>query len=245
MPAISRVGIGRVAGTVGVNRPKCLLQKAPVDDIRKLCQRMLQIDNRVEPGSEQVPLAAVTSLPWSHEESTPRAHGTTESPLATGSNLQENSSKAACFWQISILAGSRFSRLIGVLLILHSGLLPNPWPVLSILRPQASKQRRQRGSRTSIPPNVTPWTSATRQGPGELQAGRQRVPNVWVPPCASALIFDPAEIPQTCAGAPSSNAHGLNDQTPDGWLRGFSSLVNLRFWQLLRRQNRWRVRSCS
>src|SRR3954447_5324131 len=55
-----------LAGAVRVDRSELLFQKAPVDRSRQLRQRMLHIDDLVEPRTKQILLAALPTLPWPH-----------------------------------------------------------------------------------------------------------------------------------------------------------------------------------
>jgi hypothetical protein len=83
-----------MAGTIGVHRTEAALEKAPVDRGRQFCQRVVHVDDLVEPGAEQVLLTAVASLFWSHPIHPLVPNGTTESSLAAGINLQEITLKA-------------------------------------------------------------------------------------------------------------------------------------------------------
>jgi hypothetical protein len=83
IPATSLVGSGR---GIGANCPEAILQKALVDRARPLRQRLVHVDDLVEPGSEQILL---TALLRPHLESSLVPYGPTESSLALGINLQE------------------------------------------------------------------------------------------------------------------------------------------------------------
>jgi transposase len=52
----------RMTGLVGVDRSELLLQEPPVDRVRKLPQRMLEVDDLVEPCPKQILLTALTPL---------------------------------------------------------------------------------------------------------------------------------------------------------------------------------------
>ena len=56
----------RPAGAVGVNRPELLFQKSPVDRPRQLHQRVVHVDDLVEPRAKQILLAAFPPFPWPH-----------------------------------------------------------------------------------------------------------------------------------------------------------------------------------
>ena len=56
----------RPAGAVGVNRAELLFQKSPVDRPRQLRQRVVHVDDLVEPRTKQILLAAFPPLPWPH-----------------------------------------------------------------------------------------------------------------------------------------------------------------------------------
>jgi len=59
-------GQRRPARRIRVNSAKGLLQKRPIDLARKLHHWMLQIDNLLQPRTEQVLLAGLALLPWLH-----------------------------------------------------------------------------------------------------------------------------------------------------------------------------------
>jgi hypothetical protein len=66
-PAISRVGNG--GWLVGVDRAELRFQKPPVDRPRQLYQRVVHVDDLVKPRAEQILLAGLPSLAWSHRKS--------------------------------------------------------------------------------------------------------------------------------------------------------------------------------
>jgi hypothetical protein len=69
----------RPAGIVVIDCTEPLFQKAPVDRARQLHQRPIHVEHLVEPGPEQVGLAALSALPRSHCPRTPRFVRTMES----------------------------------------------------------------------------------------------------------------------------------------------------------------------
>jgi hypothetical protein len=56
----------RPARLVLVDRPELLLQERPVDRPRKPHQRMVHVDDRVQPGAQKIGLSAIASLLWLH-----------------------------------------------------------------------------------------------------------------------------------------------------------------------------------
>ena len=98
---------GRMAGPVRIDRAEPLLQKAPVDRPRQLRQRMVEIDDLVEPRLEQIVLPAIAPLPWPHRITLHRADGGTESRPKPPFNLQEIKLIGQTFLQKQILAEPR------------------------------------------------------------------------------------------------------------------------------------------
>jgi hypothetical protein len=98
---------GRMARSVRIDRAEPLLQKAPIDRKRQLRQRMLQIDDLIEPRPEQIVLAAIAPLPWPHRITLHRADGGRESRPKPPFNLQEIKLIGPTFLQKQILAEPR------------------------------------------------------------------------------------------------------------------------------------------
>ena len=63
-PAICRQR--RPARLILIDRAELLLQERPVDRPRKLHQRMVHVDDRVQPRTQQVGLSALASFLWLH-----------------------------------------------------------------------------------------------------------------------------------------------------------------------------------
>src|SRR5262249_28862191 len=59
----------RLARLVGVDRAKLRFQKPPVDRPRQLHQRVVHVDDLIKPRAEQILLAGLPSLAWSHRKS--------------------------------------------------------------------------------------------------------------------------------------------------------------------------------
>src|SRR3984957_3752310 len=78
-PAISRVGSGGLSSLVGIDRPKPILKEAPVDRPAKLGQRVVHVDDLIEPRPEEIVLTAVPPLPRPHRITLRRADGGRES----------------------------------------------------------------------------------------------------------------------------------------------------------------------
>jgi hypothetical protein len=57
----------RLAWAILVNRAESLFQKSPVDGPRQLHQRVIHVDDLIEPRTKQILLAALPPLPWPHQ----------------------------------------------------------------------------------------------------------------------------------------------------------------------------------
>ena len=57
----------RLAGAILVNLAEFLFQKSPVDRPRQLRQRMIDVDDLIEPRTKHILLAGLPSLPWPHQ----------------------------------------------------------------------------------------------------------------------------------------------------------------------------------
>jgi hypothetical protein len=77
----------RLAGPVGINVAEGVLEKRPIDHLREIHQRMLEVDDLIKSGTEQVGLPAVFQFPRSHRI-TPRKNdpAETESRFEAGGN---------------------------------------------------------------------------------------------------------------------------------------------------------------
>src|SRR5450631_1140765 len=91
-----------MAGAVLVNRAKDLLQKAPVDLPCELRQRMIHVDDLVEPRAEQIVPPAVHTRHRLHGIISARLHSRRESRLQTDGNLQENTAHPREILQMKI-----------------------------------------------------------------------------------------------------------------------------------------------
>src|SRR5262245_51355482 len=85
----------RLTRLVGVDCPEPLFQKTPVDRPRQLHQRVVHVDDLIKPRAEQVLLAGLPLLAWSHRKfpaPSARASGITacDSTESSKSNLQGN-----------------------------------------------------------------------------------------------------------------------------------------------------------
>ena len=89
----------RVSGLVRIDRAEPPLEKAPVDRPAKLRQRVIEVDDLVEPGPEKIVLPAVPPLPGPHRITLRQADGETKSRSNDPINLQEKKSTAAAFLQ--------------------------------------------------------------------------------------------------------------------------------------------------
>jgi hypothetical protein len=88
-----------MSGVVGIDRAEPLLEKAPVDRSAELGERMVRVDDLVEPRPEQIVLPAVPPLPEPHRITLHQAYGEAESRSNDPINLQEKKSTAAAFLQ--------------------------------------------------------------------------------------------------------------------------------------------------
>jgi hypothetical protein len=59
----------RASGSVRVDRPTPLLKEAPVDRPRELHERVIEGDDLVEPGSEEIALPRLSTVLRPHETS--------------------------------------------------------------------------------------------------------------------------------------------------------------------------------
>jgi hypothetical protein len=85
---------GRTARNIGVNRPEVLLEKAPVDGLGELRQRMAYVDDLIKPRPKQILLPAVPPLLRPHRESPcSPLDGQKESRHRRRINLQENTAQ--------------------------------------------------------------------------------------------------------------------------------------------------------
>src|SRR6516162_8855094 len=78
----------RLARLVGVDRAELRFQKPPVDRPRQLHQRVVHVDDLVKPRAEQILLAGLPSLAWSHRKSPLYQPEREESRLAIRGNPQ-------------------------------------------------------------------------------------------------------------------------------------------------------------
>ena len=56
----------RAARIIGVDRPKLPLQEPPIHRAPQRHQRMLQVDDLIEPGAKQILLSSLPSFQWPH-----------------------------------------------------------------------------------------------------------------------------------------------------------------------------------
>jgi hypothetical protein len=85
---------------VGIDRPKPLLEKPPVDRPAELRQRVIHVDNLVKPRLEETGLSALPPLLGPHRIILRQIGGGRESPLSAPFNLQGNKPTAAAFLQM-------------------------------------------------------------------------------------------------------------------------------------------------
>jgi hypothetical protein len=56
----------RMAGIIGVDLAEATFQEPPIHRPRQLRQRMIHVDDLIEPGAKQILLARLTPFPWPH-----------------------------------------------------------------------------------------------------------------------------------------------------------------------------------
>ena len=66
-------------GIIRVDRPEPLFEKAPVDRPRELHERVIEVDDLVEPGPEEIALPRLPTFLWPHESPRCRLDETRES----------------------------------------------------------------------------------------------------------------------------------------------------------------------
>jgi hypothetical protein len=97
----------RMPGLVRIDRAEPFLEKAPVDRPTKLRQRVIPVDDLVEPRPEEIVLSAVATLLGPHRITLRQADGETESRQNAPINLQEIKLTAATFLQMQRIADPR------------------------------------------------------------------------------------------------------------------------------------------
>jgi hypothetical protein len=105
----------RLTRLVGVDRPEPLFQKTPVDRPRQLHQRVVHVDDLIKPRAEQILLAGLPSLAWSHRKfpaPSARARGITacDSKESSKPNLQGSRPATARRRQIRLLKRAQSSK---------------------------------------------------------------------------------------------------------------------------------------
>jgi hypothetical protein len=96
-----------VSGLVRIDRAEPLLEEAPGNRPAELRQRVIDVDDLVEPRLEEVVLPAVPPLLGPHRITLRQANGGTESRQNVPINLQEIKSNAVALLQMQILANPR------------------------------------------------------------------------------------------------------------------------------------------
>ena len=86
-----------MAGLVGIDRAEPLLEKLPVDHPAEFGERVIQVDDLVEPGSEKIVLSAVPPLPGPRRITLRQVDGETKSRPNGPINLQESKPADAAF----------------------------------------------------------------------------------------------------------------------------------------------------
>src|SRR6202022_5134380 len=85
----------RSAAAIGVHGAEFLFQKSPVDRPRQLHQRVVHVDDLIEPRTKQILFATPPTLPWPHRNPSARSHQTkritaSDSRESPHMHLQEN-----------------------------------------------------------------------------------------------------------------------------------------------------------
>src|SRR6516164_8521284 len=102
----------RLARLVGIDRAESLFEKTPVDCPCQLHQRVVHVDDLIKPCAEQILLAALPPLAWSHRKSlAPSARSRritpSDSKESSKSSLQGNRPAKAKNRQIRLLQSAK------------------------------------------------------------------------------------------------------------------------------------------
>jgi len=96
-----------MAGLVRIDHAEPLFEEAPIDRPAELGERVIHVDDLVEPRPEEIVLPAVPPLLGPHRITLRQANGGTESRQNVPINLQEIKSNAVALLQMQILADPR------------------------------------------------------------------------------------------------------------------------------------------
>ena len=84
----------RPAGPVLIDGAECRFQEAPVDRPRQPHQRVIHVDDLIEPRAKQILLAALPPFPWPHRTLRQRIHGRESRPQIRGNPQHEFARKS-------------------------------------------------------------------------------------------------------------------------------------------------------
>ena len=113
---------GRPAGAVLGDRPEPLLEEAPVDGTGEPHKRVSGVEDRLEPGPDQIRLPGLAPLLGAQDSPRRDPDGSMESRPAALIHLPDKASTRRSTRQIRILAESKNSRPIRPVRILHGRL---------------------------------------------------------------------------------------------------------------------------
>ena len=97
----------RMAGLVRIDHAEPLFEEAPIDRPAELGERVIHVDDLVEPGPEEIVLPAVSPLLGPHRITLRQAAGETKSRSNDPINLQEIKPTVAAFLQMQRLDDPR------------------------------------------------------------------------------------------------------------------------------------------
>ncbi len=92
-------GQGRLSGSVAVDGAEVRLEGGPCDLVGELHEGVLEVDDLIEPGAEEVGLSAVAPFLGSHGHPRLDAAGGRESCPGAAINLPEKASTTGANWQ--------------------------------------------------------------------------------------------------------------------------------------------------
>src|SRR5215467_9494161 len=139
----------RMTWLLGVDLAEPSLQKAPVDRLRQLQQRVLHVDDLIEPRAEQILFTRLPSLLWPHRSPSASTSIKAENhgfrfERTPPPNLQENRPVSRTTLQIRLIQLSKSRFPLNDLDVLHGRLWRGP--LTPTLSPHAG-----RGSRRAVP----------------------------------------------------------------------------------------------
>jgi hypothetical protein len=109
-----------LAGTITIDRIQTLLNESPVDVLRELHQRVVEINDLIQTRPQPLCLAAVASPGWPHRQDPPwSVSAAADHGRQWRSNFARKPLASAEFWQIRLLAAARIPLATRGFWILH------------------------------------------------------------------------------------------------------------------------------